>query len=80
MPIMQNVNVSDSRTSQKAAYAAQANYDTAHGTITLIDGVVIYTPLVLNTIYLIDSKQITDPVDGRYTGTSGVGNPVFLIG
>jgi hypothetical protein len=80
MPIIQNVNVSDSRTSQKVAYAAQANYDTTYATITLIDGVVIYNPLVLNTIYVIDSKQLAQPVDGRYTGTNGAGNPVFLIG
>jgi hypothetical protein len=73
-----NVNVEDERSSDKVAYAAQANYRSDTGTITLVDGVNIYVPLVPAKKYIINSKDIDSPVAVTYTGLSPTGNPIFL--
>jgi hypothetical protein len=79
MPTITNVKVDTEKTHEQAAYAAQANYDTAHATITLVDGVVIYQSLVVNNDYIINSKDVHDPAKVKYTGTNPAGNPIFLV-
>lgn len=83
MPIIKNVNVETERDSVKAAYAAQARHDATNATITLFDGVVCHQLLILNDDYIIDSKELENPVKAKYTGTAPpgdpTGNPVFLI-
>lgn len=83
MKIIQNVNVETERTSDKVAYATQARYDETNATITLFDGVKGSDSLIVNDDYLIDSKDLEDPVKAKYTGTAPpgdpAGNPIFLI-
>jgi len=79
MPTIKNVKIDTEKTHEQAAYAAQANYDTANATITLFDGVVIYQPLVVNNDYIVDSKDIHDPAKVKYTGTNPAGDPIFLV-
>jgi hypothetical protein len=72
------LNVNVELNGDKVAYAAQSDWDEANGTITLYDGVNDYG-LVLNTDYVLDSKELTDPVSVKYTGPNVGGDPVFLI-
>ncbi|SDI55920.1 hypothetical protein SAMN04487926_11948 [Paraburkholderia steynii] len=78
MNIVINVNVEDERTYDKVAYAAQAHYRKDVGTITLVDGVNIYVPLVPAKRYIISSKFIEKPIATSYAGPTASGNPVFL--
>jgi hypothetical protein len=79
MPTIKNVKIDTAKTHEQAAYAARANYDTANATITLVDSVVIYQPLVVNDDYTADSKDIHDPARVKYTGTNPAGEPIFLV-
>jgi hypothetical protein len=80
MPIINNVNVFD-RSHDKAAYAAMADYNTQHRSVTLNNGINIIIPLVPGVPYTIDSKDLQDPVTATYSGPDHAHNnePIFLL-
>lgn len=81
MPTINNVKVDSDRYMQVAT-ASRANYDETQGTITLFDNVNIITPLVQNSTYFIDSKDIgNSPVKTLYQGLGAPpqGNPIFIV-
>ena len=64
-----------------AAYAAQATYDDTAQTVTLIDGVVLYSkyPLTPNSAYSLDSKSLSDIYACTYVGLNGSQQQFFDV-
>lgn len=82
MHTITNVKVDSDRHIQVAT-ASRANYDQNLGTITLLDAVNIIVPLVQNSQYFIDSKDLANnsPVKTSYQGLGAPpnNNHIFLV-